>query len=170
MKIFKGIMNGYNRLLDVICDFGAVLIVVMFLAICLQVFARLLPIPPVLWTTDVAMYIMIILGFLGLGALLRKGAHVSIDVLVNAMPNKAKYTVETITSVVGALSCAVVAYFGILVMVNQIQRGVFVGGSLFNMPRWILTAFIPIGFSFAFIEFIVIISKNVIKIKNSSKE
>jgi TRAP-type C4-dicarboxylate transport system permease small subunit len=173
MRILKTIAGGYNKVLNSLCHIAGGLIIFLLLIVCLQVFARILPIPPVLWTTDFAMYCMIALGFLGIGWLLRKGAHVAIDILVDLLPFRLKNFIGAAVAIIGAFSSGWIVYYGISVSVNQFQRGVFTLGSLFNMPKWILLIFIPIGFFFAVVEFTVMLVGYIradLKIKNVERK
>jgi TRAP-type C4-dicarboxylate transport system permease small subunit len=167
MKILKAIAKGYNIVLENILKLMGIVIIVLLVIVCLQVFARYLPIPPILWTTDLAIYCLLALGFLGIGWLLRKGAHVAIDIVVEALPVKGKNLVGVVTSLTGAATTFIVIYYSLLVTTNQFERGIFITGSVFNMPKWILLAFIPIGFFFAFIEFLVLLRSHVLALKNN---
>jgi TRAP-type C4-dicarboxylate transport system permease small subunit len=165
MKIFNKIAKTYNIVLEHIPKVMAGVILALLVIVCIQVFARYLPIPPVLWTTDIAMYCLIVLGFLGIGWLLRKGAHVAIDIAVESLPFRGKHMIGMLTSVIGAVTTLIVACFAGFVVTNQFSRGIFVTGSLFNTPKWMLLVFIPIGFAFAFIEFVALFRGHMLAFK-----
>lgn len=159
MKVFRMIAKGYNKVLAAINQLMGYIILFLFVIVCVQVFARLLPIPPVMWTTDIAMYCMIVLAFLGMGYLLRTGAHVAIDLIVSKMPPKAANITGVVTSAIGAVTTAVLMVFSAMLTVNHLERFVKLPGSVWQMPRWVLSIVVPIGFAFTLIEFIVLICR-----------
>lgn len=164
MIVLKSIANGYNKVLGATSRIAAALIIALFVLICIQVFARLLPVPPVLWTTDFAIYCLVFLGFLGMAHLLRRGAHVAIDVLVDALPPVAGNIISIIVCLIGVATTVFVGYIALDVTINQFVRGVFVNAALFNMPKWILLAIIPFGLWMSCIEFIVLIFQHFKKL------
>ena len=160
MSVLKSIARGYNKLLSATNVIAGFILIALFVLICVQVFARLLPITAVLWTTDLATYCLIILGFIGMAFVLRKGAHVAIDILVEVLPVRVGQVIGVITCVIGAVTTIYVAFAAIDVTMSQFERGVYITASMGNVPKWILLAFIPFGLSMTFIEFIVLIRKH----------
>lgn len=169
MYALKAIAKGYNKVLGATNKIAAFLIIVLFVLICIQVFARFLPVPPVLWTTDFAIYCLVFLGFIGMAFLLRKGAHVAIDILVEALPLKAGHIVSIITCIIGAATSVFVAYIALDVTISQFTRGIFVNAALFNMPKWILLSVIPFGLWLTVIEFIVLMRKHFMELLRPGK-
>jgi len=164
MPIFKAIAKGYNKVLSTTFAISGYLILAIFVLICIQVFSRYLPVPPLLWTTDIAIFCLVLLGFIGMANLLRKGAHVAIDILVDHLPLRTAETIGIIVCVIGAITTVITAYVALDVTINQFERGVFLSGSSFNMPKWILLAIIPFGFFSTFIEFVVLIREHFLKL------
>jgi len=163
MFVLKAIAKGYGKLLDVTNVIAACLIILLFVMICFQVFMRYLPTHPVLWTTDIAIFCLIILAFIGMAYLTRKGAHVAIDILVDSMPPRAAEIVGVIVCLIGAATTAYAAYVALDVTINQYSRGILFSITSFNMPKWILLTIIPFGFATTLIEFVIMIRKHLLR-------
>ncbi len=107
---------------------------------------------PLPWVTEIAEFSLLYLPFL-LGVwVLRKDSHVKMDIILNLFPLKVQTVVNTITSIVCALICLVLAIFAAKVTHDQYEAKAFTY-TILEIPKWILTIIIFLGSLMLVIEF-----------------
>lgn len=87
-----------------------VLMSVMFISVCLQVFFRYVLESPLSWSEELARYVFVWISFLGAAMALGKRLHFGIDYLVNKFPPRLRAGVELITN------CAILVFVLVLVV------------------------------------------------------
>lgn len=89
MKSISLFLNYIARLQIRFCSWGMVIAgLAMTLIILIQIFFRFVIYRPVPWSEEAARYLMIWLGMLGSVVALRKGRHIGVTILVDALPEK----------------------------------------------------------------------------------
>jgi len=91
--------------------------------------------------------------FLGAGWLLAKEGHVKVDVLLSQLNPKGQALVNAITSILGAIICLVIVWYGIQCTWDHFQRGVLAHTAL-ELPVAPILAIIPVGSFMLFIQFL----------------
>lgn len=153
MKILKAIDKAYRFLLKVIT---AALAVVMFALVCTttwQVLSRYLSGSPQMWPTDIATYGLVFLTFMGMGLLLRDDGHIRIDIVYLKLPETAKRILDTVMDLVGVITLITVTYFAFKLDMSYFRKNTFLVGSVFNMPKYLIFSFVPVGLAITAIEF-----------------
>jgi len=102
-RLFKHGEGVVNALL-------VVLMSVMFISVCLQVFFRYVLESPLSWSEELARYVFVWISFLGAAMALGKRLHFGIDYLVNKFPPRLRAGVELITN------CAILVFVLVLVV------------------------------------------------------
>ncbi len=102
-RLFKHGEGVVNALL-------VVLMSVMFISVCLQVFFRYVLESPLSWSEELARYAFVWISFLGAAMALGKRLHFGIDYLVNKFPPRLRAGVELITN------CAILVFVLVLVV------------------------------------------------------
>ena len=114
MKLLRkagAIFNSVNNRLI----YGVIaLIVFSWLAVCFHVFFRYFLRSPFSWTVEIVSYTLLWMTFLGAAWLLRSEGHVRLDVVVNQLSPRAQAIINFITSIVGAVTCLFLTYYGAL--------------------------------------------------------
>ncbi|MBW1659185.1 MAG: TRAP transporter small permease [Deltaproteobacteria bacterium] len=87
-----------------------VLMSVMFISVCLQVFFRYVLESPLSWSEELARYAFVWISFLGAAMALGKRLHFGIDYLVNKFPPRLRAGMELITN------CAILVFVLVLVV------------------------------------------------------
>jgi len=154
LKIYEGIQEIINIILSA-------MIIFMLLTLTYQVISRYVSPRPASWPTDTATYTLVALGFLGMGYLLRKGEHVSVDIVVNYLKPKVRMIIAIITNIIGLVTCAIITYAATVVAIDQHARNVLITGSAFYFPKYILIVFIAVGFLFTTIDYIRLLIKHI---------
>jgi len=143
---------AYRRLLTALAVVAGVILAAMAFAIVLDVVVRNLGLQPPAHTLTLTEYGLLYATMLGAPWLLREKGHVYIELLTAAVSPRARFWLTRVVYALCVLTCAVIFWFGLEVTIAHYQRHVIDVRS-FDMPRWLLTASIPLSFGLMTIEF-----------------
>ena len=142
----------YRRLLELLAVVAGVMLAVMAFAIVLDVVVRNLGLQPPAHTLTLTEYALLYLTMLAAPWLVRAKGHVHIELVTAALRPRPRFWLTRVVYALCVLTCAVIFYFGLEVTIAHYQRFVIDVRS-FDMPRWLLTASIPLSFGLMSIEF-----------------
>ena len=128
------------------------LIVLIFAVIFIDVTVHALGLQPPIWAASAVEYAMLYLTMLAAPWLVRKKAHIVIDVVRDQVSEAAQRSLEYIVYVIAIVACLIFTYYGAELTVATYQRGELDIRS-FDVPRWLLYAPMPVGFLLLGIEF-----------------
>jgi TRAP-type C4-dicarboxylate transport system permease small subunit len=106
---------------------------------------------PLIWVVEVSETILLFVAFLGAAWLLRGEGHVRVDLVLNFLHPKTRTMLDGFTSIVGALCCAVVVWYGVTVTWDCFVKGSFEPTSL-EIPSAYVLLIIPVGAFLLFIQ------------------
>lgn len=132
---------------------AGVLLLFMTLSVSYTVITRYLHLNPPVWTIQVSEYILLWITFLAAAWLLRKGGHIRIDAIVGRLSPKTQRILNIIVSILGAVVCAVIAWFGAQNTWDLWQRGILDVKTI-DVPKFALFSVIPLGSFLLLIQFI----------------
>ena len=138
--------------MEVFAFVGAILIIYIMAATCLEVVARRIRYPQK-WVIETTEYSLLFITFLATAWLLRGEHHVRMDILVNALNQRAQTFLGIISSIIGITVSLVLVVFGSMVTWDYFQRGVFRPTPLLT-PAAPLYAIIPLGSFLLLIQFV----------------
>ena len=143
----------YGRLLDAMLVLACALLLAMTFLIGLDVLLRnvgLGGVPPSNELSEYALYLMTILAA---PALLRRGQHIRIDIVLRMLPLRVGWLLEWIGDISGLVCCL---YF--VVYAVKVTWASYAGGSLsiktLVMPEWWIFAPMPVCFLMVAMEFV----------------
>lgn len=85
--------------------------------------------------------------------IVRQRGHVYIEILTAAVSPEIRNVLSRVIACLAALVCAIFAYYsGILAVSDIVEYEIDVRGS-YDIPRWIVTVTLPLGFGLMAIEF-----------------
>jgi len=143
--VYNGIMNFFVVFAGILLSFAA-------LSVAAGITTRYFFYYPLPWVTEIAEFSLLYLPFL-LGVwVLRKDSHVKMDIILNLFSQKVQNVVNTITSIMCALICLVLAIFAAKVTHDQILSKAFTY-TILEIPKWILTIIIFLGSLMLVVEF-----------------
>jgi C4-dicarboxylate transporter, DctQ subunit len=142
----------YRRLLELLAVVAGVLLAAMALAIVIDVVVRNLGFQPPAHTLTLTEYGLLYVTMLAAPWLVREKGHVHIELLTAAVSPRTRFWLTRVVYALCVLTCVVVFYFALEVTISHYQRHVIDVRS-FDMPRWLLTASIPLSFGLMIIEF-----------------
>jgi TRAP-type C4-dicarboxylate transport system permease small subunit len=142
----------YLRLIELLAVVAGMLLAAMVVAIVLDVVVRNLGLQPPEHTLTVTEYGLLYVTMLGAPWLVREKGHVYIELLTAAVSPRTRFWLTRVVYALCVLTCAVIFWFSLDVTIAHYQRDVIDVRS-FDMPRWLLTASMPLSFGLMAIEF-----------------
>ncbi len=142
----------FDRIIGFFGAVSAALIAYVLLVICVDVCMRYFFNRPLVWQSDVTKYVLVYVAFLGTAWVLRKGGHVSVDIVVNSLNRSTRGVLNIIVSIIGALSTLVLAWHGVTACIESFQTGAsYTNGMIIH--TYLVLGVIPLGSFLLFIQF-----------------
>ena len=140
--------NKIIRIFDSVLDAGAALsgalLVAVMLLTSIKVFFRYGLREGLMGVDQISGTLLLYIAFLGAAWVLRREEHVTIDLLVTRLGPRNRRWLTCANSVLGALICLVVAFYGTVEAVTSWQRGILIPAEI-EIPRVINLGVIPLG-------------------------
>jgi TRAP-type transport system small permease protein len=143
----------YRRLLDAMLAIACVLLLVMTFLTGFDVLLRNVGaggIPPSNELCEYGLYLTTILAAPGL---LRRGQHIRVDIILQAMPPRLAWYFEWIGDIVGILCSVLFVWYGVRVTLASYLAGA-VSIKTLVLPEWWIMAPMPVCFLMLAIEFV----------------
>ena len=153
MKLTMKLSTIFERVLNVLSVAAGVLIALMMLEVCVDVFMRYFLNRPIPWTIEFTQYAMIFILYLGVAWVLRDNGHVVMDIVIIRMNHKSRNLTNSITSIMAAIVCFIITWYGVLVNVDYFQSG-YMYGEVLNIPAFSLQFIVPLGMFLLAIQFL----------------
>lgn len=143
----------FDHFLGIIAVLGMVIMTATMLAVCWEVVSRYFLSRATIWVIEFSEYALLYMTFLGTAWLLKQDGHVEMDLLAIWLSEKTRRLMRGIVSLFGALLCLVLGWFGAVVSLDHLRRGLH-QPTLIGPPDFPLLAVIPLGFFLLFIQFL----------------
>ncbi len=150
--LIKG-ASVFDRILGVFFFLGAIILAFIMLAVCWDVIARAVANKPLPWVLEFSEYSLLFMCFLCAAWVLRNNGHVISDLLLVRLNPKKQAFLNTLTSILGAVICAILTGFGTYVSLEKLWAGSFQPTAI-KPPDFPLFIIIPIGCSLLSIQFL----------------
>lgn len=151
--IFRALLRAHTAAIDLFALTAELGIAVMFVAIVYDVAARNLVLPSVDWISAAVEYALFGITLLIAPKLVRDKGHIAVQSAVNALPLASRRIVGTAVLLICITLCLVIAYYAVAIGLDSYRRGEF-DVRAFDMPRWLLFAWLAAGFLLTAIEFL----------------
>ncbi len=145
---------AFDRLNLVIAALVAVSIGLFTLLVPLDLFLRKLGWGNLPWLNEGAEYALYIGVFLSSAWVLSKGAHVRVDIIIAALPDKAAKGLERALDLAGAVLCGLLCYFGLTGAIGEFIAETLPDKDL-RIPNWYMLAVFAISFALLAVEFLL---------------
>ena len=110
-----------------------------------EVVARYIFNSPTQSSLEITEYFLVAMGFLPLAMIYQRGGHVSVDLVVNLLPERVKRHCLTASAVITAIFSFLVFWFGMGMTLHAFESQT-ASSSLMAFPMWIAYLPIPLGF------------------------
>ncbi|PYZ93344.1 hypothetical protein CR194_09125 [Salipaludibacillus keqinensis] len=173
MDIFKKVTKVVNRyvtmLENILLTISGVFLISMLLTVCIGVGSRAIFNNSILWTNELASYLMLGTVFLAAPWVLRKNAHIIVDIFTYKLKGKSLRFNTILVSIIAGVACAIYFWFSFNITLNHYNNGTVNMGS-FPWPRFALYIPMVIGFFFLIVRFLVMIITNLFGIQEKIEE
>ena len=146
---------------------GGFMLIVLFLMVLLQIFARTVG-WTIVWTEESSRFLFIWIILLGVSAGIRYGSHIGTDVFINLLPKrlcKAASVAKVLLFLLFTLYMTKLS-FSLLSMQLQFKQHLPATG----MPGYIVSAALPVGFTATSIRLAFKLVKTIVEPTSVSKE
>lgn len=92
------------------------LLLAMLGAIGVQVVARFVIGAPTVWAEELARFLLVAITMIGSAALIEKNRHISIDVVVDALPRRLRIIIAWLRDAITLTVCGLLAHYGWLLV------------------------------------------------------
>ena len=153
MKLLRKATNIFDGTVNLLALLAAVILVLVMLAVVYAVFMRYFLNRPTAWVQESVEFSLVFITFLGTTWLLKRGGHVTMDIVLKRLTPGAQTVVNIITSILGAITFLVVAGYGV-----EATWETFVAGAsrttVLQIPTFLILWIIPVGSFLLFIQFL----------------
>ena len=150
-KLISGVVRIYDFCRDGLAVIGGILSFIMVIYITVSIFLRHTSYP-IGWGLEAAEYSLIIITFFCAGWVMKKGGHITIDIVIDQIKNRrTRSFVEGILYVITAAICLFLMVIAFIVTWENFWEG-GLQVKIYTFPKWMLCAIIPIGLFFLVIE------------------
>jgi TRAP-type C4-dicarboxylate transport system permease small subunit len=125
----------------------------MVIIITGDILLRNLFVTGLIWANEVSEYALYLITLLTAPWLLRRGQHVRLDLLLNALPAKRAWLLEAVGDIAGFVVCLIMIRYGVLMVLDAYQSHSITFKNLV-FPEWWLLVPLPLTFVLLAIEFV----------------
>lgn len=148
----NALFKAYNGLIIGLAIIAGCMLAVIFVGIVADVSLRTLGFNALQWYSALAEYCLLFSTMLGAPWLVRLKGHVVVESLMLGMPPAVRLVMAKFAYIVCIVLSLLFVYYGFIEMIGAMQSGEVDLRSI-DMPKWILFAPFPLGFSLVAIEF-----------------
>lgn len=152
-KVLNTASTFFERVISALAGLAGILVVALMLIIGLAVFTRYLLNQPFDWVLEATEYAMVWITFLSAAWILAKEGHVMVELLTARLNPRTQALLSVITSIIGAILCAIVVVYGTQVVLDHFQRGIRME-TMLAPPKAPFLSIIPIGSLVLFFQFL----------------
>jgi len=157
MKLLQGVLMKvgtiFDRILDGLAFLAGILLVIASFGVGVMIFSRYFLNRPMGWMIEIDEYILLYLAFLLAAWVLKKEAHVKMDVVIEHLSPRIRLVSNVIGSILGVMVCMVLTWFGTKVTWHLFQSGTLTTTYL-QLPKYPFMFVIPFGSFMFMIQFI----------------
>jgi len=143
----------FDRILDALAFVAGILLVFASFGVGVMIFSRYFLNRPLGWMIEINEYILLYLAFLLAAWVLKKEAHVKMDVVIEQVNPKIQLVCNVASSILGAMVCLVLTWFGTKVTWHLYQSGTLTPTYL-ELPKFPFMFVIPFGSFMFMLQFI----------------
>ncbi len=142
MKLLAKVGAAFDQTIGSLAIFAGVLTILMMLSVCTDIVLRYFLNRPITGVLEITEMAIVAVTFLGAAWLLKREGHVRIDVVIDRLSPSSQALLNSITSIVGVITCLTLAWYSANLAVDHFQRGVttFTVLRIVTFPRFIIIA------------------------------
>jgi C4-dicarboxylate transporter DctQ subunit len=161
MKKFDKYLDGIEK---IFAFFAGLLLIFVALSTCSAIVLRFMKLAVPLWSVQFNEYSLLWITFLGAAWLLRRGRHVSLDIVSRRLKPRGVIVLNIAHGVMGMGVCGLLAWITGTVTWDHFQRNVMDVRAV-DVPKHIILAIVAAGFFLLLLEFFNDFFRNIRKLK-----
>lgn len=169
IKLSTMMVRIFDHFLNVGAGLSSVLLVFVMLSISFDVILRYSLNQPLEWAVEISEYTLVGLTFFATAWVLKRDGHVKMDQLFNYLSPRTQKILNIITSVLSAIACLIVVWYGVLVTLDHLRTGDRYYTTL-EAPKWPVSAMVVVGFLLLLFQFLRRIHGYLVDSKTSSNQ
>ena len=115
MRLITKAGSIFDRTINILTVAAIVILVFVMLSVCAEVILRYFLNRPLIWVVQVTENSLLYIAFLGAAWVLKREGHVKMDLVLNRLNPATQYLMNSITSIIGAIICLVITWYGVKV-------------------------------------------------------
>lgn len=147
---------------------GGILLAVMTVVMASEVVMRYFVGHSLIWAEELVRYLFIWFIFLGSAYCIPVRQHITVDLLVQVLPEKVAHGIECITTVLWTLLCGVMTYLTASYTMTVFLRGEV--STALHVPMWAIYLAMPTGFFLMTVRLIIVFYQDYLKKKPDKTE
>jgi TRAP-type C4-dicarboxylate transport system permease small subunit len=167
------LLDKLQKLFDAVLICAAFLSGVIFglvtLFLCIDISMRYFFNRPITGVLEISEYSLLFFTLLGAPWLLKRDKHVKMDLVISKLKPIKRASVNVVTSLLDAIVCAIITYYGILAVIERYKTGYRLPTTLEPLS-YPLMSIIPLCFFLLFIQFLLSAYRNFADAKSVRKK
>jgi C4-dicarboxylate transporter, DctQ subunit len=151
--LLKELFILFDRALDFFAVLASILLAFTTLSVSAGIFSRYFLFYPLAWVTEVNEYVIIYITFLIAAWVLREERHVKMELVISRLDGKARSKINFATSILCAIGCLVVGWYGMKVTWELYKTHTFTY-TVLELPKCAFTFPISFGSLLLFVQFL----------------
>lgn len=168
MKMLTKAGVAFDYLLDLLAYLAQALLTFVVLAVSVEIIARYILNYSIKGVVEITEYSLLAITFIGAAWLLKREGHVKVDLILSRVTPRAQTTFNTTTSIIGAIICLIIAWYGGYSTWHHFQLNIHTE-TILRLPKAPLIAIIPLGSLLLFIQFLRRTYKYLVKPESTTK-
>ena len=153
MKLLQQFGAIFDRTNGILVFLAALFLAFITLSVSTEIVMRYFLNRSIIWVVEISEYSILWVVFLSTAWVLRNEGHVKMDLVLSRLKPRNQTLLNIITSVVGAIVCFILVWYGAGVTLDHFLRG---AGKLrmIEVPAAAIMVIIPIGCFLLFLQFL----------------
>ena len=151
MKMLKLLDSLIDHITDILSYIAGIMLIYIVISITIDVICRYFFNSPLPYTLDISEILLHFITFLTAAWVMKQDGHVRMDFVLASLNEKNNYFMLFLTSILSAIICLIILWFGCRVTWDLYSRNV-IQGVMLELPKAPIIAVIPLSFLFLFLQ------------------
>lgn len=150
----KHLLRAFEAILNVTGSAFGIAIAILIVLMNMDISVRFFGVGSLPWLIEIVEYVLAGGTFLAAAWVLRKGAHVRVDIFTSSLPARWRSRIDRFINFGGCAISGTLFYFGCVAVRDAWSAGEVLYKSLW-VPEWIVLMPVPVGCLLLFCEFVL---------------
>jgi TRAP-type C4-dicarboxylate transport system permease small subunit len=151
------VIRGIDRLSEATGYLSGICILASSVVVCYAVVLRATG-NSTIWQTELAVYLLIVVTFVGAAYGLKHGAHVNVEVLAERLPERGRLVLEIVRAALCLVLIVVVAWYASQMWWEAVVTG-STSGTAWDPPLKYVYIIVPLGMALIALQYLAIIAR-----------